>query len=160
MQKSTLVFVFSANGSHQLLLAMKKRGLGVGKFNGAGGKTSEGETVERCAVREVHEEVGLKIPEEKLVHRGVIEFNFPSKPQWNNECFLFVVHESFAGEFGEPVESEEMKPQWFNVDSLPFHSMWADDAIWLPRVLKGEFVKYRFWHDAETSEILRYEAIQ
>ena len=39
---------------------------------------------EDCCVREVEEEVGLKISCSRLTARGIIEFNFPSKPQWNN----------------------------------------------------------------------------
>ena len=44
---------------------MKKRGFGVGKINGVGGKVGKGETIETAAVREAHEEVGV-IVEEKL----------------------------------------------------------------------------------------------
>jgi hypothetical protein len=36
MRQTTLVFVF--NEKNQILLAMKKRGFGEGKWNGAGGK--------------------------------------------------------------------------------------------------------------------------
>lgn len=43
MRQSTLVFVF--NKQKQILLAMKKRGFGVGKWNGAGGKVEDGETI-------------------------------------------------------------------------------------------------------------------
>ena len=43
MRQSTLVFVF--NKQKQILLAMKKRGFGVGKWTGAGGKVEDGETI-------------------------------------------------------------------------------------------------------------------
>jgi hypothetical protein len=43
MLQTTLVLLFNDQG--QILLAMKKRGFGVGKWNGAGGKIHEGETV-------------------------------------------------------------------------------------------------------------------
>jgi len=39
---------------------------------------------------------------------------------------------------GEPAESEEKAPQWFDVASLPLDQMWDDEAYWLPRVLAGE----------------------
>ena len=45
---------------------------------------------------------------------------------------------------GEPQESEEMKPAWFKIDSIPFESMWADDIFWLPEVLKGNVIKAGF----------------
>jgi len=38
---------------------MKKRGFGVGKWNGYGGKLEEGESIERCATRELEEECGI-----------------------------------------------------------------------------------------------------
>ncbi|MDR0650832.1 MAG: NUDIX domain-containing protein [Candidatus Peribacteria bacterium] len=53
--QTTLVFLFNLQG--QLLLAMKKRGFGVGKWSGPGGKVEEGESISQAAVREVEEEV-------------------------------------------------------------------------------------------------------
>lgn len=160
MQKSTLVFVFKGNGS-SVLLARKKRGCGLGKLNAPGGKMCDGDaSIESCAVREVYEEVGLTIPEARLLPRGVIEFNFPNKLVWSNQCHLYVVYQREDSEFGEPIESDEMAPRWVSVDALPYDEMWADDRIWLPRVLNGESVQYRFWHDHETSEILRHEMLQ
>ncbi len=38
---------------------------------------------------------------------------------------------------GEPVESEEILPQWFNKQDLPLNSMWSDAKYWLPKVLQG-----------------------
>ena len=43
----------------EILLAMKKRGFGVGKFNGVGGKLIIGETPEMAMLRETKEEMGL-----------------------------------------------------------------------------------------------------
>ena len=31
---------------------------------------------------------------------------------------------------GEPTESDEMAPAWFDVAALPFDRMWADDRVW------------------------------
>ncbi len=42
---------------------------------------------------------------------------------------------------GEPLESEEMKPEWVKTDEIPFQNMWADDPYWLPLMLKGEFFR-------------------
>jgi 8-oxo-dGTP pyrophosphatase MutT (NUDIX family) len=58
----TLVFAMRpANGvtDGEVLLGMKKRGFGVGKFNGFGGKVESGESVPDAAVRELREESGL-----------------------------------------------------------------------------------------------------
>ena len=43
----------------KLLLGLKKRGFGLGKINGIGGKVEEGESVEAAAVRETFEEIGV-----------------------------------------------------------------------------------------------------
>jgi ADP-ribose pyrophosphatase YjhB (NUDIX family) len=55
MQQTALVFLFNAQG--QILLGMKKRGFGVGKWNGPGGKLEAGESVIQGALRELEEEV-------------------------------------------------------------------------------------------------------
>lgn len=74
MRQTTLVFVF--NEKNQILLAMKKRGFGEGKWNGAGGKVEEGETIVQAASRELMEETGINIAPDKLEARGVLHFHF------------------------------------------------------------------------------------
>ena len=43
----------------QILLAMKKRGFGVGKWNGVGGKPNPDEDIVSTAIRESQEEIGV-----------------------------------------------------------------------------------------------------
>ena len=54
----TLVLLREDN---RVLLGMKKRGFGAGKWNGFGGKLEPGETVVEAAAREVQEECGLTV---------------------------------------------------------------------------------------------------
>lgn len=118
----------------RVLLGMKKRGFGAGRWNGFGGKVVAGETIEEAAVREVKEEAGIDIGE--LNKRGVIEFEFQGNPE------TLEVHVFKADNFsGEPVETEEMKPQWFHVDEVPLNDMWPDDKYWLPLFLAGKRFK-------------------
>ena len=70
MKLSTLCFLLRDG---QILLAMKKRGFGEGKWNGAGGKVNAGETVEHAAVRELREEVGVLADEKDLEPMGILE---------------------------------------------------------------------------------------
>ena len=49
LREATLLFLVK-NG--QVLLAMKKRGFGAGRWNGVGGKVHAGESVAETAVRE------------------------------------------------------------------------------------------------------------
>jgi 8-oxo-dGTP pyrophosphatase MutT (NUDIX family) len=55
MLHTTLVFLFNLQG--HILLSLKKRGFGIGKWNGAGGKLHKGETILQGALRELEEEV-------------------------------------------------------------------------------------------------------
>ena len=42
-----------------ILLALKKRGFGEGKYNGVGGKLENNETPEEAMIRECKEEIGV-----------------------------------------------------------------------------------------------------
>lgn len=126
-----------------LLLGLKKRGFGKGWWNGFGGKPKENESLEDAAVRELLEEVCVKAEKNNLLKVAELSFYFPFVPQekdWNQTVHTFFI-EKWSG---EPQETEEMKPQWFSFDSLPFHSMWADDPHWLPLVLDGKKLKVEF----------------
>ena len=58
----------------EILLGMKKRGFGEGRWNGFGGKVEQGESVEEAARRELKEESGVVA--EKLEKVGIIEFEY------------------------------------------------------------------------------------
>ncbi len=115
----------------RILLGMKKRGFGVGKWNGFGGKVGSDESVEDAAKREVTEECGLVV--ESMKPAGILEFTFEGK-DGVLEVHLFLV-DSWHG---ETAESEEMKPEWFAIDAIPYASMWPDDIFWLPSCLEGK----------------------
>lgn len=105
----------------KILLAMKKRGFGVGRWNGYGGKVKGDETIEQAMERELLEEG--KIAVKGFEKRGILHFRFP-----HNQDFDCNVHIFKATEFhGEPKETEEMRPGWFHVDEIPFKEMWPDD---------------------------------
>ena len=159
-RQTTLVLVRDTE-QRLVLLAMKKRGLGQGKWNGAGGKREEGESVEEAARRECEEEVGVKLEKGSLKHRGVLEFRFVDRPEWNSECHVFTCDGVSDEQRRQVAESEEMRPQWWDEKSIPYDDMWCDDRIWLPRIIEKDEANlhYRFWHSAETSQIVRYEEI-
>ena len=56
----------------QVLLGLKKRGFGVGKHNGFGGKVEPGETLPAAAARELREESGLACAPAHLRHHAVL----------------------------------------------------------------------------------------
>jgi mutator protein MutT len=137
----------------QILLAMKKRGFGEGKWNGVGGKPDLGETIEQAAIRETQEEIGVTSTNmEKVASLDFFFLEESIEKDWNQQVVVFLVTEWN----GEPTESEEMKPTWFDKDKIPFKDMWPDDAIWLPKVLDGKKVKAEFLFD-KAQNIIEHE---
>ena len=136
----------------QVLLGMKKRGFGSGKWNGFGGKLKEGEDPKTAAAREVKEEIGVDLLPEDITEMGSLEFHFENNPDWDNLCNIFIATKWS----GEPAESEEMRPQWGPIDNLPFESMWVDDPHWVPLVLAGKRIKGRFLFDDGGGEVLSF----
>ena len=139
MKKLTVLFLVRDD---QVLLAMKKRGFGVGRWNGVGGKVEPNETVEQALVRECQEEIGVT----PTVYNKAAEITFHENTGEDREQLHVHVYLGTAWE-GEPTESEEMAPQWFAQQTLPFEKMWADDPFWLPQVLAGQSLRASFTLD-------------
>ena len=131
---TTLVLILEKHGTEpvrRVLLGMKKRGFGVGKWNGFGGKVESNETVMEGAVRELHEECG--ITPVGLRETGLLAFDFP-----DGSCCPLLVRVFVASEYeGDITESEEMRPQWFDTTDIPFGEMWEDDHLWFPMILSN-----------------------
>lgn len=146
MKLMTLVIVHHAD---RVLLGMKKRGFGAGRWNGFGGKVQPDETLEEAAKREVFEEAGIHLA--NLEERGVLTFTF----EHNDD--EFEVHIFSSDLFmGQPHETEEMEPRWFSVHEIPFDQMWKDDPFWFPLFLAGKRFTGSF-HFSKQHEILRQE---
>ncbi len=137
-------------GCHRrVLLGLKKRGFGAGKWNGFGGKVEPGETLLEAAVREMVEESGLTPLDAR--HVGSLDFTFEGVGE-TLRVYVFTA----SAWTGEVTESEEMRPQWWSVSDLPYESMWADDAHWLPLALAGRAFNGRFAFRGH-SEIVSFE---
>jgi 8-oxo-dGTP pyrophosphatase MutT (NUDIX family) len=131
----TLIFCRRKNstGLKEVLLGMKKRGFGTGKWNGFGGKIELGETAEQGAIRELEEESGLVVSAENMLRRGYLVFNMKESKK------IMKVHVYEAWNWnGEEAESDEMRPQWWREDSIPFELTWKDDKFWLPLLLESK----------------------
>jgi len=124
--KATLCFPITET---HVLLGLKKEGFGAGYYNGFGGKVKEGETIEKATIRELLEESGLVAEEKNIIHHGVITFYFNKKPRF--EVYVYLLQKWT----GKPMESEEMKPQWWKLSNLPYNNMWPADKDWIPLVL-------------------------
>ncbi|KZV76584.1 hypothetical protein PENSPDRAFT_679939 [Peniophora sp. CONT] len=140
----TNAFVFDPTGT-KMLLGLKKRGFGVGLYNGFGGKVDPGETPAEAAKRELKEEAGIDAP---LEHCGSLLFILENGPEWAFQIELYR-SSTFSGEI---TETDEMRPMWFSTSSavsaiesaagglpaIPYAQMWQDDIYWMPLMLAGK----------------------
>lgn len=138
-ERATLCFVIRDG---KILLIRKKRGLGAGKINGPGGRIEPGESSLAAAIRETEEE--LVVTPTGVESRGVLHFQFTDG--YSLQCEVFVA----SGCTGTPTETDEAVPLWTSIDAIPFHEMWADDAHWLPGVIRGGLFRGYFRFDGET----------
>lgn len=125
---------------------MKKRGFGAGKWNGFGGKLEPGESFEEGARRELEEESSLQVHPgpENLKSIGYLSFRMEE-----SRLYMQVhVFETWTFE-GTATESEEMRPQWFREDEIPFNKMWPDDQHWFPYLLANKRFIGNFQYEDE-----------
>lgn len=126
----------------QVLLIVKKRGLGAGKINAPGGRIQPGETALHAAIRETEEEVGLTPLH--LHANGILRFAFTDG--YNLMCHVFTA----PSYLGKMRETDEATPFWCKEREIPYGKMWKDDQYWLPHVLKGESVDAAFIFENDT----------
>lgn len=138
MQEVTLNLLYLIN-QDQVMLAMKKRGFGVGRYNGIGGKVEPGETIEQALVREAQEEIGIT----PIDFEKIADINFDE--YFKGEPTIMHVHVYKISKWeGNPIESEEVAPDWFAINDLPYANMWPNDLHWLPLVLDGQKITAQF----------------
>ena len=93
----------------------------------------------------------VNIDPEEIEKVGELEFIFGQNP-------FQLVHVFKAENYsGQPEESDEARPEWFNIDNLPFDDMWPDDKYWIPKMLEGEKFEAWFYFDEDGDEILEHE---
>lgn len=129
---------------NSILLAMKKRGFGAGKYNGVGGKIEKNETPEQAMIRETQEEISVT----PIKYEKVGTMNFDEYYKGNKENITFHLYLVYEWE-GAPKESEEMNPKWFDISEIPYDQMLPDDKYWLPLILEGKKLKAYFEFDEE-----------
>ena len=135
----------------EVLLGLKRRGFGVGKWNGVGGKLENGETFDQCMIREAREEIGISI--KKLEYAGNITIYLLNQPNVNKfNVGIYRIHQWN----NKPRETEEIIPKWFNINALPFDKMWDDDKLWLEHVLRGSNISAELLIDERTSQLLEH----
>lgn len=138
---------------NRLCLAMKKKGFGVGKWNGVGGKVEDKETIKEAAIRELKEEIGVDAHQNHLEEVGNIKFYFNGKPDWNQHMHIFFI----KNWTGEPIETDEMAPQWYDNDKIPYEKMWIDDPYWLPQVIEGKKIEAECYFAKDGDKIDKFD---
>lgn len=148
MKQMTLLYLIRGN---DILLAMKKRGFGAGRWNGVGGKVEPGESIEQALVRESREEVGIT-PTHYWQVADIRFIDQEDQPEMQVATY-------FCDQWdGEPAESEEMAPQWFEKSSIPYSDCWPDDQYWMPLVLEGKLLRASFAFDR--NDVLLHQEIE
>lgn len=111
----------------------------------------EGEQLLQVAKRELEEESGLRAL--SLIDQGTLVFEYQDTG---------VIHEThvFSCEAfeGLPQETEEMKPQWFQVSEIPYEEMWPDDRYWFPLLLAGKRFSGTFIFQGTNTINTKYQA--
>lgn len=120
----------------RVLLALKQRHIGAGRYNGYGGGIEPGETEVEAVCREVPEEGGFRVSPERLEKAAVVRFRNRTE---EGISFVCTVHVYIARSMdGEPKDTEEMKAAaWFPFGELP-ENMLPADRYWLPHILAGK----------------------
>ncbi|KAJ2780315.1 Nudix (Nucleoside diphosphate linked moiety X)-type motif 1, partial [Coemansia interrupta] len=138
----SVIVPFSSDGS-QLLLGRKKRGMGEGLWNGFGGKPEKGETMDRCAHRELHEESGIFATEYACA--GILYMDDTTGPNFHIPVYRVT---KFTGEVAE---TEEMEPRWFGAseDCLPYDKMYEEARLWWPNLLADTPFVAKFLFEGE-----------
>jgi len=151
MKRSTLIFPIK-NG--KVTLARKKAKVGVGLWNGYGGKEEDADkgSMQRCAVREFFDETdGARIRVEDL--ELVAHIDFYKAGEYIFECYVY-----FVGDWeGEIKETPEMgPPSEFSIAEPPLEEMMPGDRLWLERIFSGERIRAKVFYNADNTEVLDF----
>ena len=120
-----------------------------GKWNGLGGKFEAGETPEECVEREVFEESGLVIQNQRL-HGLLVFTNFKG-----NDWYVFTFT---ATEFsGELIDSPEGRLEWIPYEKILDLNLWESDHIFMPWIKEGKFFSAKFEYEGD--QMRRYDVV-
>lgn len=145
--------IFPIQGE-EVLLAVKTRKIGVGLFNGYGGKLDENETKQQACARELFTESGLNANPEDFQLIGLVDFYIHKNDGkiTVNSCEIYTV-KKFTG---SPKPTVEMiNPTWFPISKLPLNKMMEDATFWVPRMLNGERIKVQIDYNEERTKIIQ-----
>ncbi len=122
--------IFNQEG--EILLGKRKGTFGEGKYSLIGGHLKLGESIESCIIRELNEEIAIKVSEENI---QVVNFGFVA--DGNPMIEVGVLIEKYIGvpRIMEPDFCEDLR--FFNLNSLP--DLFVATSINLELYIKKKF---------------------
>lgn len=152
MKEATLAII---RKDGNVLLGFKKKGeIGAETLNGPGGKVEAGETALACVIRETMEEVGMTLLPERLTETALITFHHAGVPDFRVHVFYT---DAYAG---EPVETADMIPDWYDVTALPFDRMLESDRAWFEKAALGEHFSANVYYTERAKGFERIEFLK
>ncbi len=136
--EATLCYLRHENEVLMLHRNTRPDDLHFGRYNGLGGKCETGESPRECALREIHEESGLR--PRRLRFAGHILFPlFDGRHDWS--VFLFCGYEA-EGKLLAQVKEGTL--EWVPEPQLLSLPLWEGDRHFLPWVMAGRRFMARF----------------
>lgn len=149
MQIATLAIIVRGD---KVLLGLKKTGrIGAQTLNGPGGHCEDGESLIDCVLRETKEEVDIDLDPNHLEKVSVITFYAGGAPDFEVHIFRT---ETF---YGEPKETEDMIPDWYDINRLPLERMLESDREWFSKVIRGEKFRANVYYKKRAADFERIE---
>jgi len=134
------------------LLVYHKAGPWEGFYTGLLDEAAPDEDPASAAERIAREHVGIKPG--PLSHRAT--FVFSSRAWGRAREWEFLAE----GCEGVPIESDAMRPEWFDFAAIPYDRMPADDAIWYPPFLDGKRMRGHFDFAPDGQTLIAHEVKQ
>ncbi len=117
----------------RVMLGIKQAGPFKNLYTLPGGKADSGESRRATVVREVYEEVGIRVAEETLYESARVALYIDDVPE-----FMFHIYTTWIWK-GQPKDTTELaSARMFRFHQLPLKQMVPTDTLWLPKVLRGE----------------------
>lgn len=129
-KRASVAHVFLKRGEEVLLSKRQNTGHDDGKYAPPAGKTDRGERADEAAMREVHEECGVRIEPEALRLIGIMQIR-EARADQDERIDFFYIAESWHG---EPVNREPDKCaelRWCRIDRLPAETAGPAKRAWM-----------------------------
>ncbi len=134
MKKAVLTFVINDD---QVLLAESSYRPNKITWNGISGFIEGKEKPEEAAVRELYEEVKLRVYEHDLEQVGVLHLYTINHEDIRKETLTITIFLCTRFQ-GEAHMTPGVRPRWFSFATIPYEDMFEDTKEWLERLLTGE----------------------